>query len=210
MKAHLESLETLPTASFTKPPHLGPLSEGLAALEDACELKFNHDGGKSDRGIGLWDDDWRPKVRVGYERVSQTLWRVAREFDIRGYGLVLRDKLTSKWCDCGCSTDHLGEVCEKTVREDEEDSGVRPGKEREWDGRGLCCFNCLTRWRFVTATQAPVYMAGRPKKRKIFGRSIWISITRVPVTMGETQSQKCLSASSWSGAIYGLRKRKNW
>lgn len=140
LKAHLESLEATPSPTFSKPPHLGPLSEGLAALEDACELKFDHDVGKSIKGIDLWDTDWRPKVRLGYERASQTLWRVAREFDIRGYGLVLREKLTSKWCDCGCSTDHLGEVCEKTVREDEEDSGVRPGKEREWDGRGLWCF----------------------------------------------------------------------
>ena len=56
---------------------------------------------------------------------------------MRGYGIVLREKLTTKWCDCGCSTDHLGEVCERTVREDEEDSGIRPGKEREWDGRGM-------------------------------------------------------------------------
>ena len=49
---------------------------------------------------------------------------------------MLRDKLTTKWCDCGCSTDHLGEVCERTVREEESDSGVRNGKQREWDGRG--------------------------------------------------------------------------
>ena len=66
------------------------------------------------------------------------MWRVAREFDVRGYGLVLRQKLVEKWCECGCSTDHLGEVCERTVRADEEESGVRAGKEREWDGRGAC------------------------------------------------------------------------
>lgn len=137
LKAHLEALESVPAPSFSKPPHLGPLSEGLAALEDACELQFGHKNGKKPRGSEGWDSDWRLKVRVGYERVSQTLWRVAKEFDIRGYGIVLREKLTSKWCDCGCSTDHLGEVCEKTVREDEEENGVRPGKEREWDGRGL-------------------------------------------------------------------------
>jgi hypothetical protein len=137
LQAHLEALESVPAPSFSKPPHLGPLSEGLTALEDAYELRFNQNSGKPTKGSECWDPDWRLKVRVGYERVSQTLWRVAREFDIRGYGLVLREKLTSKWCDCGCSTDHLGEVCEKTVREDEEENGVRPGKEREWDGRGL-------------------------------------------------------------------------
>ncbi|OBZ72562.1 RNA polymerase II-associated protein 3 [Grifola frondosa] len=124
LKAHLESLEALRPPSFAKPPHLGPMIEGVRALEDACETKF---------GKGM---DWRPKVRLGYERVCATLWRVAREFDVRGYGLVLREKLTTKWCDCGCSTDHLSEVCERTVRLDEEESGVRPGKEREWDGRG--------------------------------------------------------------------------
>jgi hypothetical protein len=80
--------------------------------------------------------DWRLKVRVGYERLVQSLWRIAREFDVHGYGIVLHEKLTTKWCDCGCSTDHLGEVCERTVREEEEDSGVRSGKQREWDGRG--------------------------------------------------------------------------
>ena len=80
------------------------------------------------------------KVRVGYERLVDTLWNVAKEFDVRGYGLILREKLTTKWCDCGCSTDHLGEVCERTVREEEEESGIRPGKGREWDGRGKSLF----------------------------------------------------------------------
>ncbi|EPQ53962.1 hypothetical protein GLOTRDRAFT_139413 [Gloeophyllum trabeum ATCC 11539] len=124
LKAHVETLLTMPAPAFSKPPHLGPLTEGLAALEDACEHKWAGDG------------EWRAKVRTGYERACQTLWRVAREFDVRGYGRVLREKLTTKWCNCGCSTDHLGEVCERTVREDEEESGVRAGKEREWDGRG--------------------------------------------------------------------------
>ena len=36
----------------------------------------------------------------------------------------------------GCSTDHLGEVYERTVREEENESGVRIGKQKEWDGRG--------------------------------------------------------------------------
>ncbi|THH01690.1 hypothetical protein EW026_g1055 [Hermanssonia centrifuga] len=132
LKAHLDTLQAMPSPAFSKPPHLGPLNEGLRALEEACEGKY----GKASVGSSEWDPEWRLKVRVGYERISQTLWRVAREFDVRGYGMVLRDKLTTKWCDCGCSTDHLSEVCEKTVREDEEESGVRSGKEREWDGRG--------------------------------------------------------------------------
>ncbi|TCD66120.1 hypothetical protein EIP91_001729 [Steccherinum ochraceum] len=139
LQAHLETLQAMPAPAFAKPPHLPPLAEGVRALEDACEHKYAKTSVHGD-----WDPEWRHKVRVGYERVSQTLWRVAREFDVRGYGLVLREKLTGKWCDCGCSTDHLSEVCEKTVREDEEESGVRPGKEREWDGRGSGVFGWET------------------------------------------------------------------
>ncbi|KAG9316137.1 hypothetical protein JVU11DRAFT_3814 [Chiua virens] len=136
LKAHLDVLEAMPHATFTKPPHLGTLSEGLEALEEACELKYGEKSLLRSTPPPGWDQHWRLKVRLGYERVSQTLWRVAREFDVSGYGNVLREKLTTKWCDCGCSTDHLGEVCEKTVREDEENSGIRSGKQREWDGRG--------------------------------------------------------------------------
>ncbi|KAI0077282.1 hypothetical protein K474DRAFT_1643541 [Panus rudis PR-1116 ss-1] len=132
LQAHLDTLQAMPTPAFAKPPHLGSLSDAEHALEDACSLKYSR---ISVHG-GDWDPEWREKIKVGYERVAQTLWRVAKEFDVRGYGLVLRDKLTTKWCDCGCSTDHLSEVCEKTVREEEEESGVRPGKQREWDGRG--------------------------------------------------------------------------
>jgi hypothetical protein len=135
LKAHLDVLETMPPPSFSKPPHLGSLHEGQEALEEACELKYGRSNDKSNVPPE-WEGDWREKVRVGYEILSQTLWRVAREFDVRGYGMVLREKLTTKWCDCGCSTDHLGEVCERTVREDEDESGVRLGKQREWDGRG--------------------------------------------------------------------------
>lgn len=135
LKAHLDALETMPPPIFTKPPHLGSLQEGQEALEDACELKFGWVNEYAPAHPD-WDGDWRTKVRYGYEKLAQTLWRVAREFDVRGYGMILREKLTTKWCDCGCSTDHLGEVCERTVREDEQDSGVRSGKQREWDGRG--------------------------------------------------------------------------
>lgn len=87
--------------------------------------------------------------------MASTLWKVAREFSPSGYGLLLREKLTEKWCECGCSTDHLGEVCERTVREGEASEcgsgsgsgsggmseaemgkGKGKGKKREWDGRG--------------------------------------------------------------------------
>ena len=135
LKAHLDTLEAMPPPTFAKPPHSGSLQEGQDALEDACQLKF---GWVNEIAPALpeWDGDWRTKIRYGYDKLAQTLWRVAREFDVRGYGNILREKLTSKWCDCGCSTDHLGEVCERTVREEEEENGVRLGKRREWDGRG--------------------------------------------------------------------------
>ncbi len=101
------------------------MTEGIREIIKACKTKY----GK--------DTDWQQKVREGYDRLCELLYRVAGEFDVRGYGLLLREKLTSKWCECGCSTDHLSEVCERTVRLEEEESGVRSGKEREWDGRGL-------------------------------------------------------------------------
>ncbi|KAF8813555.1 hypothetical protein BYT27DRAFT_7181119 [Phlegmacium glaucopus] len=136
LKAHLDALEEMSPPSFTKPPHLGSLQEGQEALEDACELKFGAWLHRFAPAHAEWEGDWRAKIRFGYEKLSQTLWRVAREFNVHGYGTVLREKLTTKWCDCGCSTDHLGEVCERTVREDENESGVRIGKQKEWDGRG--------------------------------------------------------------------------
>lgn len=132
LHAHLETLQAIPPPSFSKPPHLGPLTEGYRALEESCGAKYkNIPAGSSEA-----DSEWRLKIHTGYERLSQTLWHVASEFDVRGYGTALRDKLTSKWCDCGCSTDHLSEVCEKTLRETETEHHVRSGKEREWDGRG--------------------------------------------------------------------------
>lgn len=135
LKVHHDFLQSMPPATFTKPPHLGPLTEGREALEATCE-EFCISSKARVPNKEWTDTEWKPKVKLGYERLSQTLWRVAREFDVRGYGMVLREKLTTKWCDCGCSTDHLGEVCERTVREDEEESGGNVGKRREWDGRG--------------------------------------------------------------------------
>jgi hypothetical protein len=125
----------MPSPTFTKPPHLGPLTNGLEALEEACRLKYPSEEVES---------DWSPKVRLGYERLTQSLWKVAREFDVQGYGMVLREKLTTKWCDCGCSMDHLGELCERTVREEEQENGIRSGKQREWDGRGAFLLDATT------------------------------------------------------------------
>lgn len=133
LKTHLEALQASPPATFSKPPHLGPLTDGLRTLEKKFEAKYQ----KIPVGSSEWDSEWRVKMRIGYERLTETLWRVAQEFDVRGYGTVLREKLSSNWCDCGCSTDHLSEVCERTVKEGELESKVRVGKGREWDGRGM-------------------------------------------------------------------------
>ncbi|KLO11547.1 hypothetical protein SCHPADRAFT_929815 [Schizopora paradoxa] len=135
LNAHRLELEAMPHASFAKPAHLPPMDESLELIEADLTRRKSKNG-------PAWDD-WQTKVRIGYERLVDSLWRVAKEFDVRGYGIVLREKLTTKWCDCGCSTDHLGEVCERTVRE-EEGSGVRSGKEREWDGRGSGVFGWQT------------------------------------------------------------------
>lgn len=132
LRAHLDALQAMPPASFAKPPHLGPLTEGHRALEESCGAKYKH----VPAGSSEADSEWNLKIREGYDRISQILWQVASEFDVRGYGVALRDKLISKWCDCGCSTDHLSEVCEKTIQEGEQEHHVRSGKEREWDGRG--------------------------------------------------------------------------
>ncbi|KAL1745662.1 hypothetical protein HDZ31DRAFT_81751 [Schizophyllum fasciatum] len=137
LKNHLDTLEAAPPPVFEKPAHLGSLVDGERALEEACEIKFGWRDEYRPSAAPDWDREWRTKVRAGYARLTQVLWRVAREFDVRGYGAILREKLVDKWCDCGCSTDHLGEVCEKTVRDDERIHGrARSGKQREWDGRG--------------------------------------------------------------------------
>lgn len=135
LNAHRLELEAMPHATFAKPAHLPSLEESLELIEDDVTRRKSK--------VGPAWDDWQTKVRIGYERLVDSLWRAAKEFDVRGYGIVLREKLTTKWCDCGCSTDHLGEVCERTVRE-EEGSGVRSGKEREWDGRGSGVFGWQT------------------------------------------------------------------
>lgn len=175
LKAHLDSLEAMPPPSFAKPPHLGPLTEGHTALDDACNLAFGAPmkGKGSSRGGKEDQDERRLKIRVGYERLTQTLWRIAREFDVRGYGSILREKLTNKWCDCGCSTDHLSEVCERTVRDGEETAGLRAGKGREWDGRGKSHYFCLVHWSQPNYKQASASMVGRPTKRRTSGMSNW-------------------------------------
>ena len=168
LNAYLERLKSMSPPSFSKPPHLGPLTEGYHALEGACAARYKD----VPVGSSESDSEWLLKVRVGYERVAQTLWRVASEFDVRGYGTALRDKLTSKWCDCGCSTDHLSEVCEKTIWEAEKEHHVRSGKEREWDGRGRwISLWCLSYTHHLA--QVVVFMDGRQMRRKTFGKSAW-------------------------------------
>ncbi|TFK18149.1 hypothetical protein FA15DRAFT_273893 [Coprinopsis marcescibilis] len=105
----------------------------------------------------------RIKLRLGYIKMVQTLWRVAREFDVCGYGQVLREKLTIKWCECGCSTEHLGEVCERTVREEEED--------RERDGHGIWGGGELTMAAYAPIVSqpplpAPPAVKGKGGKKK--------------------------------------------
>lgn len=131
LRAHLRMLEHAQLQpAFAKPPLLLNITRGGRWLPPALEALCPARPGSKAHAA------WCDRVRLGYERLAESLWDCAREFDVHGYGLVLRSKLTTQWCECGCSTDHLGEVCERTVREDEDEAGRRPGKEREWDGRG--------------------------------------------------------------------------
>ncbi|KIY63208.1 hypothetical protein CYLTODRAFT_494094 [Cylindrobasidium torrendii FP15055 ss-10] len=142
IKAHLSQLEDMAHPTIAKPPHLSGYGVGQETLIDACEQKYS----RWSEVPFEWREaqGWRSKVRFGYDKMVQSLWKVAREFDLNGYGQILRDKLANKWCECGCSTDHLGSVCEKTVRDQESASGVRSGKHREWDGRGNGVFGWET------------------------------------------------------------------
>ena len=158
------------TTAFCRPTHLTPLEESCEVLEGDLAHRRNKSG-------TAWRD-WKRKVRLGYERLTETLWQVAREFDVRGYGLVLRDKLINKWCECGCSTDHLGEVCERTVREEEEESGIRSGKEREWDGRGMNIVSSDHHewYKFAVIYQEAESLAGKQTKKRISGILTSISV----------------------------------
>ncbi|KAF6745754.1 hypothetical protein DFP72DRAFT_823858 [Ephemerocybe angulata] len=137
LKAHVDALEAQPLPTFEKPAFFGGLEAGYRTLEEACNPELANAAVTYTLSPSA---ETRLRLRLGYTRLVATLWKVAREFDVRGYGQVLRDKLTVKWCECGCSTEHLGEVCEKTVREEEEDREYERLKKLEWDGRGSGVF----------------------------------------------------------------------
>ncbi|KAF6759769.1 hypothetical protein DFP72DRAFT_805962 [Ephemerocybe angulata] len=137
LKAHVDALEAQPLPTFEKPAFFGGLESGYRTLEEACNPELANAAVTYSLSPTA---ETRLRLRLGYTRLVATLWKVAREFDVRGYGQVLRDKLTVKWCECGCSTEHLGEVCEKTVREEEEDREYERLKKLEWDGRGSGVF----------------------------------------------------------------------
>ncbi|KIO26733.1 hypothetical protein M407DRAFT_198111 [Tulasnella calospora MUT 4182] len=168
LQTYLASLESQPKPRFQSLAGLGPLYTKLESLEKHCSARVkrmlvNTGQGRPGSNYDSYVDsitkskpevldesklppawsDWRVKLRVGYEMLVDTLWEVANEFNPSGYGAVLRDKLENKWCDCGCSTDHLAEVCEPAVIEDERVFGhrTRAGKGREWDGRGATMKN---------------------------------------------------------------------
>ncbi|KAF8340492.1 uncharacterized protein EI90DRAFT_3035761 [Cantharellus anzutake] len=131
MRVHLKTLERGGAPVLSKPYHLSSTTSGLKSLETYCTSRVKSTPpGKLPKG---WLN-WKVKIKEGYDRMVETLWEVAQEFDVRGYGLVLREKLTDKWCCLGC----LGTVCEPSVRscDQHKSSAAGKGKEREWDGRG--------------------------------------------------------------------------
>ncbi|KAG8904655.1 hypothetical protein FRB99_001375 [Tulasnella sp. 403] len=144
LEAHRASLEAMPPPQFSKPPSLNPSNAKLEVLQTHCRQKVKRllaqyseqtPGAQYDSYVesitkkkrpGLDESklpptwkDWHLKLTVGYDLLVKTVWEVANEFN-------------------PADTDHLGEVCEPTVREDEEEYGhkSRSGKGREWDGRG--------------------------------------------------------------------------
>ncbi|KDQ06573.1 hypothetical protein BOTBODRAFT_181445 [Botryobasidium botryosum FD-172 SS1] len=117
---YVQMLEALPPPTFSKPHHLGSLDYGMQILEKHCASREGNT--PIGRMPASWID-WRLKVKLGYERMVDTLWRVANEFD----------NFLFVWSYF--RTEQMGEVCERAVREEEE-GGKRAGKEREWDGRG--------------------------------------------------------------------------
>ncbi|EJU04798.1 hypothetical protein DACRYDRAFT_104671 [Dacryopinax primogenitus] len=141
LQAYVKSLHYQPAPAFTPPAFKGdysamPFIERLRKiLEPLGELAGEKGlgAGSDTEGRSIWEPfppwiGWESKAELGYARMVDTLWSVAREFDPRGYGVVLKQKL-SNWCDCGCSTEHLGEVCERTVREDLAQRLKAEGKE---------------------------------------------------------------------------------
>lgn len=135
LESHLASLQAGSPPRFAKPQALGILGPKFDLVERHCLNRVKRmltsqsqgtPGAQYDSYVesitrnkpNALDEsqlppswrDWRLKIRVGFELLSETVWEVANEFDPTGFGGVLRDKLENKWCDCGCSTDHLGEV----------------------------------------------------------------------------------------------------
>jgi len=108
LQAHLELLESLPVPTFTKPHHVGPLSLGWKILER--QLSITYRGIHPKAPVKTCWASYNKKARQGYDLLVDTLWEVANEFKIDGYGLVLKNKLENSWCYCGCSSSHLAEV----------------------------------------------------------------------------------------------------
>ncbi len=89
MRAHLRTLERGTPSAFSKPCHLGSTAGGLKTLETYCVSRIKNTAtGKIPKG---WAN-WKIKVKEGYDRIVETLWDVAQEFDVRGklcYNLVI-------------------------------------------------------------------------------------------------------------------------
>lgn len=134
LKAHLHTLEALPSPTFYKPHTMGRLLPDFDLLDKHCEarvkrLVFQQNALEADSKEAAYlaskpkdakEDadkvapawrDWKLKVQTGYEMLVATLWEVANEFSPAGFGANLTERLTTSWCDCGCSWDWLGEVC---------------------------------------------------------------------------------------------------
>ncbi|KAG8859317.1 hypothetical protein FRB96_004532 [Tulasnella sp. 330] len=166
LKAHLQTLEALPPPTFYKPHTMGRLLPNFDVIEKHCEARVRRMIFACRKDEGVYpsayectsDDeeegeekeekeerrrllppawrDWKVKIKIGYDMLVTALWETANEFNPAGFGAGLTDRLTTSWCDCGCSWDWLGEIAEKMFHKDIDSRPNRTGKEREWDGRG--------------------------------------------------------------------------
>lgn len=136
LKAHLQTLEALPSPTFFKPHTMGRLLPNFDVIEKHCESRVRRmiiacrkdvhpaahectgedvegeDEEEEERRLlpPAWRD-WKVKIKIGYDTLVAALWETANEFKPAGFGAGLTDRLTTSWCDCGCSWDWLGEVC---------------------------------------------------------------------------------------------------
>lgn len=118
IKAHMQLLETLAPPTFLKPHTMGKLLPNFDLLDKHCDARARRLSLQSPTGqAGVQEllippawRDWKGKLKIGYDLLVEILWETANEFNPAGFAQSLTERLTTNWCECGCSWDWLGEV----------------------------------------------------------------------------------------------------